>query len=72
MSRIGRLLILSGLTALAAYGQLYLLTAFPTSHNTEESPSYPSSILSPDGEGGVAEVRQIVAAQPGVSWVGVS
>jgi hypothetical protein len=68
-ARIRALLLLYSLTALAGHAQLYLLTASPTSHDNEETPWYPSSILRPNAKGGVTEVRQIASS---VNWVGVS
>jgi hypothetical protein len=72
MSRIRQILLISILTALAARGQLYLLTASATSRDNGESPSYSSSIVRPDGKGGATEVREIVSQPVGVSWEGVS
>jgi hypothetical protein len=72
MSRILNIVLLSSLTALAAHGQLYLLTAYPVPGGNPDAPTYPSSLLRPDGEGGVTEVREIASAQPAVEWVGVS
>jgi hypothetical protein len=72
MSRTRDVLLLSGLTALAAHGQLYLLTASPIPAHPPDAQTYPSSLLRPDGEGGVTEVREIAPARPAVDWVGVS
>jgi len=72
MSRLRNILLLSCLTALAAHGQLYLLTASPLPPHPPDAQTYPSSLLRPDGEGGVTEVRQIASARPAVEWVGVS
>jgi hypothetical protein len=72
MSRILNIVLLSSLTALAAHGQLYLLTAYPVPGGNPDAQTYPSSLLRPDGEGGVTEVREIASARPAVDWVGVS
>lgn len=72
MSRPRTILLLSGLTALAAHGQPYLLTASPVPAVNPDTQTYPSSLLRPDGEGGVIEVRKIASASPAVEWVGVS
>jgi hypothetical protein len=70
-SRIRNLLLLSSLTALAAHGQLYLLTTY-LAGDTPDSPTYPAWLLRADSEGGISEVREIVPRRPGVAWVGVS
>jgi hypothetical protein len=72
ISRIRDTLLLSTLTAIAAHGQLYLFTAFPVPVHSPDAQTYPSSLLRPDGEGGVIEVREIASARPAVDWVGVS